>query len=212
VGPNYEGFVQARALIRVARSIFNEDQEASWLLTQKAIELNPMVKPAWDHLIEHFKAESFDAKAGGKWMGKMVKSAHEHPDLLWSILNKYLNHLPKDDRKTRDRLYDTVFKVLGGRPDLQIMLRRWHCFELYESGDANRATSLAVHTLNENADEGALLLPLLKVVVKDAEARPDKQRRTIKKALHKMETTFPEKRGDTISVAWQEMKSLMEKL
>ena len=40
------------------------------------------------------------------------------------------------------------------------MLRRWHCFELYESGDANRATSLAVHTLNENADEGALVLPL----------------------------------------------------
>ena len=33
-----------------------------------------MVEPAWDHLIEHFKAESFDAKAGGKWMGKMVKS------------------------------------------------------------------------------------------------------------------------------------------
>ena len=209
---NYEGFIQARALTRVAQSLFTTNEEMSYLLTETALEVNPLVKEGWRHLINHVKAETINLKTGGQWMSKLVKSAHEHPDLLWDILKRFLYYIPESDLKTRTKLYSNVFAVLKERPDLQIALRQWQCRELYAMDESNKATSLAVKTLNDLANEGALVLPLLELVIEDATKRPVAERKSIRKHLSKMEKTFPEKRGDTVSRAWTSMKDLLNYL
>ena len=209
---DYHDFVQARALVRVARSLFHQHPEVGLALTEAALKINPLVQEAWLHVLDYFAIGKLDRKAVGKWMNTMMKEVKDHPDLIWQVCVKFLQHIPQEDRKIRDRMYKNVFAMLGKRPDLQVALRSQQCQELYHQDQLDVATNLAVNTLVEQADEGSLILPLLSVLIDDAIQRPASQRRRICSYLAKMEAKFPMKRGSKVSKAWQEMNALMVKI
>ncbi|TVR16891.1 MAG: hypothetical protein EA401_00880 [Planctomycetota bacterium] len=208
----FSAYVEARALARIARSLLTTHPDMAKTLTIQALQTNHFCADAWRLLVPLFATDQLSHQDMNRWLGQMLSLLQEHPDITLEILDGILDHVPLTDLRLRQGMYQRVYALYDERPDLQIRLRLRQCRELYSADQSDQATHLAVETLNANPREGAILLPLMTMVVEDAVERSPAQRQSLRRALQPMIQGFPRTRGSRPSQAWEELQTILAKL
>ncbi len=206
VSYSYSDYMQARILTRIAASLQERHPQESLKLTCYALKINAFVKPAWDLLMAHMKSGTLSKKQGLKYVTVMKKALKEHPDLTMLCLQNFIDCIPPDQQQQRQQYYRQIFALYRERPDLQIQLRVAQCQELAAHNKKARALQLGMQTCIDNAEQGGVVLPLIKVCLKIAEG----QTSVLKRSLRKIENKMPKKRGDKDSAAYEEFTKLIQ--
>lgn len=218
---HYGKFIQARMLGRMAAGIMDDAPEIALTLVEEAIDLNPFAARPWHLLVDAYAAGALDDRDMAGYLSDLFKDLRDHPDLTFTILVRFMQHFDRDDTRMRQRLYHTAYQLYNRKPrtddrpraDLQLALREMQMQELFEDGSPDEAATLALETIMGNAGEGALILGLVEALVNNCQGRPPKIRAKVYDMLDEMaESSFPKKRGDTITEPYQKLKAMIATL
>ncbi|MBN8527139.1 MAG: hypothetical protein J0M02_17525 [Planctomycetes bacterium] len=214
----FPALVKARTLARIARAVEKSDPALAVQLAGQAIKTNTYADEAWRIWCRLAAAGAVERKVVAKMGNQLMKDLAAHPDVTIACLDDLLATIPADKLDERVALYEAAYGLYrqAKRPDLQIRLR---LAETRELGDANRAAEAltkALETVQGNAAEGTLILPLVEQVVESSLRfrREVKGFRIelVRDGLKKAATDFPKQRGNKPSPAWAEYQQLQAKL
>ena len=171
---------------------------------------------AWRLLAYGVSTGAIDAKEGNVLVARLMKDLANHPDLTLECLQRFMVAIDHKDVAARQKIFRGAYALYAKRPDLQIRLRLLQCEELVAAGQQPEALTIALQTCTDNAKEGSLILSLVDYVVKASKefnaTNPKFQLGVVRQALAKIEKDFPQKRGDTVSAAYEEFKGMVGRL
>lgn len=214
----FPALVKALALARIARALEKSEPELAAQVALQAIRLNTYAAEAWRICFRLAAAGAVERKLVAKLGNQLMKDLAAHPDTTIACLDDILATIPADKLDERLRIYGAAYALYrqAKRPDLQIRLRLAETRELGDAGRAAEALTRALETVQANAGEGTLILPLVRQVVESSLRfrgevkgfRIDMVREGLKKAA----ADFPKQRGGKASPAWAEYQQMQARL
>jgi len=211
--PKYQ---DSSVLSRAALRLINDDAPRAMMLARQAIDRDTFNPTAWRLLAYGVSIGAIEKKEGNILVARLMKDLAAHPDLTLECLKRFMAAIPDKEFDARQKIFAKAYTLYDKRPDLQIRMRLQQCEELIAAKHEVDALQTALQTCTVNAKEGSLILPLVAYVVEASKAfattNPKFQVGVVKQALVKIEKDFPQKRGDTVSAAYLELKKLMESL
>lgn len=207
---SYPKYNKSQMLVRIAEKIRRERGPESLELTKKALALNCFNMWGWPLLMEHIKDGTLSKKLGLSWFNKMTRALAGHPDMTFACLNTFIGCLPEENARGRQSLYNQAAALYASRPDLLLKLRVAQAKELVSAGEKAKAVNLLVATIVQHAKEAKLVLPAMRMAVELAKELG--LGRQVRAKLRAADRTFPKKRGDRPSVAYEEFRKLLDQL
>ncbi|MBN1807758.1 MAG: transglutaminase domain-containing protein [Planctomycetes bacterium] len=207
---SYARYHQSQVLARMAEALKDSHPGESLLLVQDALRLNYYNMWGWALLMEHIRSGTMEKQEGARWFGEMLLVLKEHPDITFECLQTFTGCLPITDQKGRQAIYNQVFGLYGKRPDLQLKLRMVQADELARTGRTTLAVDVLAATVVQNAEEGALVLPAMRMAVETANLSGLQERAF--NTLRKADADFPKTRFDKPSEAYMEYLRLLATL
>ncbi|HEX3133482.1 MAG TPA: hypothetical protein VHX44_07850 [Planctomycetota bacterium] len=213
---SFQKYQDSSLLSRAALQLINDDAPRAMTLARQAIDRDTFNPTAWRLLAYGVSTGAIDKKEGNALVARLMKDLAAHPDLTLECLKRFMAAIPDKELDARQKIYAKAYALYDKRPDLQLRMRLQQCEELIAAKKEVEALQTALQTCTVNAKEGSLILPLVTYVVEAsktfAATNPKFQVGVVKQALVKIEKDFPQKRGDTVSAAYLELKKLMELL
>ncbi len=205
VAQSYSKFMTGSTLTKIAQMWQSDSPKVSSQIVQYALRTNPLEREAWDLLLVYIENQEIPQKEALKWLNMMLESLTDHPDLTMDCLENFLKTI--DDFDKRQDYYNRVFRLYKDRPDLEIRLRLAQFQDLYAAGEYKKAIHAASETCLKNANEGSLVIPLIRKCVNLAKAKG--LRNYLKPRLKEIQAKFPKSRGGKTARSYQELQEMM---
>lgn len=209
---------KARTLARIGTAIAGREPIFATKLAQQAIAANPFVPAGWQLYFAQASAGHADRSQAINYANRLVQELADHPDVSLRCMDAIGTLIPADKIDQRVALYEAAYSLYrqAKRPDLQILIRRRETKELGENKREIEALSKALETVQANAAEGALIMPLVEQVVEDTLRFQGTVKNfpvhLVREGLLKTAAKFPKQRGDVESPSWEQFQSLLAKL